>query len=57
MLRSNPMVPGVRSLISIGYKYNTKKVLYFIVTENEGSIKLGLPDLYKYPDQFYNVSI
>ena len=51
------MVPGVRSLISIGYKYNTKKVLYFIVTENEGSIKLGLPDLYKYPDQFYNVSI
>ena len=34
MLRSKPMVPGERPLISIGYKYNARKVLSFIVTEN-----------------------
>ena len=27
VLRSKPMVPGVRTLIDIGYKYNTRKVL------------------------------
>ena len=36
VLRSKPMVPGGRPLIAIGYKYNTRKVLSFIVTENEG---------------------
>ena len=34
VLRSNPMVPGDRPLISIRYKYNAQKVLYFIVTDN-----------------------
>ena len=32
VLRRNPMVPGGRTLIAIGYKYNARKVLYFIVT-------------------------
>ena len=51
------MVPGGRPLIDIGYKYNARKVLSFIVTDNAGSTKNGIPYLSKYPDQFTNVSI
>ena len=51
------MVPGDRPLISTGYKYNVHKVISFIVTDNTGSTKTGIPYLYKYPDQFTNVSI
>ena len=57
VLRSKPMLPGGRPLIAIGYKYNARKVLYFIVTENSGITKTGIPYLSKYPDQFTNVSI
>ena len=57
MLRIKPMVPGDRPLISIGYKYNMRKVLYFIVTENAGNIQAGIPYLSKYCDQFTNASI
>ena len=39
-------------LISIGYTYKTWKVLSFISTEYAGSIKSGIPYLYKYPDPF-----
>ena len=51
------MVPGGRLLIAIGYKYNARKVLSFIVTDNAGSKKTGISYLSKYPDQFTNVSI
>ena len=51
------MVPGDRPLISIGYKYNARKVLSFIVTDNVGTTKTGIPYLSKYPDQFTNVVI
>ena len=57
VLRSNHMVPGGRPLISISYKYNARKVLYFIVTYNAGSTQAGLAYLSKYPDQFSNVAI
>ena len=57
MLRSKPMVPGDRTLIDIGYKYNVRKVISFIVTDNTGSTKTGIPYLYKYPDQFTNGAI
>ena len=57
VLRSKSMVPGGRPLIDIGYKYNARKVLSFIVTDNAGSTKTGIPYLSKYPDQFTNVSI
>ena len=43
VLRSKPMVPGCRPLIAIGYKYNARKVLSFIVTDNTGSTKTGFP--------------
>ena len=51
------MVTGCRPLISICYKYNVRKVIYFIVTDNAGSTHTVLPNLYKYPDQFTNLSI
>ena len=51
------MVHEDRTLISIGYKYNARKVIYFIVTENAGSTKTGIPYLSKYPDQFTNAAI
>ena len=51
------MVPGGSPLISIGYKYNAQKVLSFIVTDNAGSTKTGIPYLSKYPDQFTNAAI
>ena len=57
MLSSNPMVPGGRPLIDIGYKYNMRKILYFIVKDNAWSTQAGLPYLTKYPDQFNNVSL
>ena len=57
MLRSKPMVPGDRTLIAISYKYNLRKVLYFIVTDNAGIRKTGITYLSKYTDQFSNVAI
>ena len=57
VLRSKPMVPGYKPLISIGYKYNARKVLPFIFTDNTWSTKTGIPYLSKYPDQFTNVYI
>ena len=51
------MVPGGRPLITIGYKYNARKVLYFIVTENSGSPQASLTYLFNHPDQSTNVSI
>ena len=57
VLRRNHMVPGVRPLIDIGYKYNVQKFLSFIVTYNARSTNNGIPYLSKYPDQFNNVVI
>ena len=51
------MVPGDMPLIDIGYKYNSQKFIYFIVTDNAGITKTGILYLYKYPDQFTNVAI
>ena len=30
VFKSNPPVPGARSLVAIGYKYKYQKVLFFI---------------------------
>ena len=57
MLRSKPMVPGDRPLIAIGYKYNARNFLYFIVTDDAGSTNTGITYLSKYPEQFTNVAI
>ena len=50
VLKSRHMVPGGRPLISFGYRHNTQKVLFFIVTQNTGSANSGLPYLSKYSD-------
>ena len=51
------MVPGDRTLIAIGYKYNARKFLSFIVIDNAASTKTSIPYLYKYPEQFTNLAI
>ena len=57
VLRRKHMVPGDRLLVAIGYKYNAQKFLSFIVTDDAGITKTGIPCLSKYPDQFTNVAI
>ena len=57
MLRSNPMVPGCRSIIAIINNHNAHKVPSFIVIDNSGSTYSGIHYLSKYPDRFCNVSI
>ena len=37
------MLPGFRPIISIGYKYNMRKVISFIVTDNAGSTEARIP--------------
>ena len=51
------MVPGVRPIIDLGYKYTVRKVLSFIFTNNAGSTLAGITYLSKYPDKFTNVAI
>ena len=57
VFRSKPIVHGGRPLIAIGYKYNAQYFLSFIVVDNSGTSKAGLPYLSKYSDQFSNVAI
>ena len=57
MSRIKTTVPGGRPLIDIGYKYNTRKVLYFIIKESVGITKADILYLSKYPEPFSNVSI
>ena len=51
------MVPVDRPLIAIGYNYNAREVLYFIITYNAGITKTGIIYLSNYPDQCTNVAI
>ena len=56
-LRIKLMVPGGMPFIAIGYNYNVWKVIYLIVKDTVGRTQEGFLYLYKYPDQFANVSI
>ena len=49
------MVPSERSIIDIGYKYNIRKVISFIDTEDTGITKDVITYLSKYYDPFANV--
>jgi hypothetical protein len=44
-------------LIAIGYKYNKKRVLHFVMSENAGSTTDGDPYQMKFADQFGNIHI
>ena len=45
------------SLISIGYKYNKKKVLTFLLTRGAGLSKHGEPYKARFPDKYGNVCV
>ena len=57
VMKSNPRFPGGRPLLSIGYKYISRKFLGFIATERSGSTEPGDPYLSRLPDIYYNVSV
>ena len=57
VLRIKPMVPRGRLINAIGYKYTTRKVLYFIVTVNARRTTAGINYLSKYLELFYNAEI
>ena len=56
-MKSTPRVPGYRPLVSIGYKYNSRKFLGFITTEFSGSNEPGDPCLSRFPNIYSNVSV
>ena len=44
-------------LIAIGYKYNKRRVLHFVMSENAGNTTEGDPYQMKFADQFGNIHI
>ena len=57
VMRVIPRVTGGRPLLDIGYKYNYRKVLGFIVAEGDGSTEPGDPHLSHLSDIYSNVSV
>ena len=57
VIESTPIVPGGKTLLDIGYKYKSRKVLGFIATEESGSTEPGDPYLSCFPDFYFNVSV
>jgi len=43
------------NLVCVGYKYNKKKVLTFVMTKGAGSTRMGEPYKARYPDKYGNV--
>ena len=56
-MKSAPIVPGNKPRMDIGYKYIYQKVLLFIATDGGGSTEPGVPYLYFYPGNYYNISV
>jgi hypothetical protein len=44
-------------LIAIGYRYNSKKTLFFVMSTGAGSTRPGTPYEMKYPTEHENVGI
>ena len=57
VLKSTSRFPSESPLLSIGYKYNSRKVLGFVATEGAGSTEQGDPYLSFFPDIYSNVSV
>ena len=57
VLRSNPRVPGDITLMEILYKYNSRKVLGFIVTGGAGNTEPGDTYLSHFTDIYCNISV
>ena len=47
--------PNGHNLIAIGYRYSSKKTLFFIMTEGTGSTTPGKPYQMKFTDEHGNV--
>ena len=56
-MNSTPRVPGGKPLMEIGYKYNSRKVLYFIATDGAGGTEPSYPYLSCFPDIYSNVDV
>ena len=57
VMKSTPRVTGGIPLLTIGYKYNSRRVLRFITTEEDGSTETGDPYLSCFPETYYNDSV
>ena len=57
VMKITPIFTGVITLLSIGYKYNYRKVLGFISAEGDGSTEPGDPYLSCFLDIFSNVYV
>ena len=47
--------PNGKRLISIGYRYSSKKTLFFVATEGAGSTALGCKYERKFVDKYGNI--
>ena len=47
--------PSGVTLVAIGYRYSSKKTLFFVMTENAGSTAAGEPYEMKFTDKYGNV--
>ena len=57
LMNSTPRFPIGGPMMSIGYKYNYRKVLGFIATEGDVSAEPGDPYLSRLPDIFSNILV
>ena len=57
VLKSTPIFTVERPLLVIGHKYNSRKVLGFIVTEGAGRTEPGNLYLSRFPDIYSNVYV
>ena len=57
VIKSTPRVTSGRPFMSIGYKYNYRKVLGFIDTEGAGSTTPGDTYLFCFPDIYSNIYV
>ena len=57
VMKSTQRVPGDRPLMTIVYKYISKKVFGFTSKEGSRSTELGVTYLYLYPENYSSVSI
>ena len=57
VMKSTTRAPGDKPLMYIRYKYNNRKVLWYIATKGSESTEPGYPYLYSFPDNYFNVSI
>lgn len=47
--------PNGKTLVALGYRYSSKKTLFFIMTDRAGSTLPGTPYEMKFTDEFGNV--